>query len=79
MKSLLLLIALLCSLPALAHPGHGASGHAWFEHAPVVAALVAIAALLAWGMLRRRRAVLPLAIAVAVALGVGSAGITLPL
>ena len=81
MKSLLLLLSLLCAVPALAHPGHGAAiDHAWFEHgAAQAAATVSIGALLLWGLLRRRQGVLPLAIAVAVALGAGSAGVTLPL
>lgn len=79
MKRLLpLLAALLLSLPAFAHPGHGApSGHAWHEHAALP--LVAIAAVLAWGALVRRRGVLPLAIAIAVALGAGTTGVGLPL
>ena len=79
MRTLLLIVGLLCAIPALAHPGHGAPGHAWFAHAAVVAAVVAIGAVLLWGALRRHRGVLPLAIAVAVALGASSAGVTLPL
>lgn len=79
MKRLLLSLAiLLASLPALAHPGHGAApDHAWYEHAALP--IAAIAMVLAWGALRRRQGVLPLAIAVAVALGAGTAGVGLPL
>lgn len=73
-----LLAVLLASLPALAHPGHDAPpDHAWYEHTAIP--LAAIAMVLAWGALRRRRGVLPLAIAIAVALGAGSAGVGLPL
>ena len=54
MKRLLLSLAfLLASLPALAHPGHGAApDHAWYEHAALP--IAAIAMVLAWGALRRR-------------------------
>ena len=77
-RALLPLAVLLASLPAFAHPGHGAPlDHAWYEHAAIP--LAAITAVLAWGALRRRRGVLPLAIAIAVALGAGTAGVGLPL
>jgi hypothetical protein len=81
MKHLLLLACLLAALPALAHPGHDAPpGHAWFEHAELpLAAIGLIVAVLAWGMLRRRQGVLPLALAIALALGFGTAGVGLPL
>lgn len=73
-----LFAALLASVPALAHPGHGAPpDHAWYEHAALP--LAAIAMVLAWGALRRRQGVLPLAVAIAVALGAGTAGVGLPL
>jgi hypothetical protein len=78
MKRLLpLLAALLLTLPAFAHPGHGAPGHAWYEHAALP--LAAIAVVLAWGALVRRKGVMPLAIAIAVALGAGTTGVGLPL
>lgn len=79
MKRLLLSLAvLLASLPAFAHPGHGAApDHAWYEHEAIP--LAAIAMVLAWGALRRCRGVLPLAIAIAVALGAGTGGVGLPL
>lgn len=75
------LATLLAALPALAHPGQGAvPDDAWYEHAAVQASpIAAIAAVLAWGMLRRRQGVLPLAIAIALALGAGTAGVGLPL
>lgn len=77
-RQLALLALLLASLPAFAHPGHGAvPGHAWYEHTAIPVA--AIAMVLAWGALRRRQGVLPLAIAIAVALGAGTAGVGLPL
>lgn len=72
---------LLVSVPAFAHPGHGAApSHAWHEHAALQAlACAAIAGVLAWGGLRRRRGPLPLAIVIAVMLGAGTAGAALPL
>lgn len=82
MKRLASLFAfVLVSLPALAHPGHGAApAHAWYEHAALQAlACAAIAGVLAWGALRHRRGMLPLAIVTAVALGAGTAGAGLPL
>ncbi|VXB31505.1 hypothetical protein [Massilia sp. 9I] len=80
LRILALLPALLAALPALAHPGHGAApGHGLLEHAALPLALLAMIALLAWGTLRRRPGVLPLAIAIVLALGAGSAGVGLPL
>lgn len=81
MKTLFVLAMLLSCASALAHPGHDAPpGHGVLDHAwAPLAAAVAILALLAWGALRRRQGVLPLAIAIAVALGAGTAGVGLPL
>ncbi len=81
MKLLILLAGLMAALPALAHPGHDAPpGHGLFDHdAALLMAVVAIGAVLAWGVRRRRRGVLPLAIAIVLALGAGTAGVGMPL